>query len=176
MVSALEAPDTRGRRKTQASKSTWKSHKDCYVPIRMLWLWSVTPLHWPKKIARMIFMKSVSANVNDRTYICEGWWKKQTSSHGGCKLAQRTWQCSHKNLGKVEREMVRETHKTVRGCCKSDLVFNLRFDKYQEQENFNVFRRMSWTGQVGETCWRMIKRPSGKNLLEFFVFLVAIVP
>ena len=31
-------------------------------------------------------------------------------------------------------------------------------------------------GRVGETCWRMIKRHSGKNLLEFFVFLVAIVP
>ena len=31
MVSALEAPDTRGRRKTQASKSTWKFYKDCYV-------------------------------------------------------------------------------------------------------------------------------------------------
>ena len=96
-------------------------------------------------------MKSVWAQlVNDRTYICEGWWKKQTSSHGGCKLAHQTWQCSHKNLGKVEREMVRETHKTVRGCCKSDLIFNLRFDKYQERENFNVFRQMSWTGQVGE--------------------------
>ena len=62
------------------------------------------------------------------------------------KLAHRTWQCSHKNLGKVEREMVRETHKTVRGCCKSDLIFNLQFDKYQERENFNVFRQMSWKG------------------------------
>ena len=52
--------------------------------------------------------------VNDRTHICEGWWKKQTSSHGGCKLAHRTWQYSHKTLGKLkERWSVKPTKRCV---------------------------------------------------------------
>ena len=133
-----------------------KKNKNIWIPIDISEFcgWGQFPQYWPQEFARVIFMKSVWAQlVNDRTYICEGSWrKKQTSFHGRYKTAHRTWQCSHKNLGKVEREMVRETHKTVRGCCKSDLIFNLRFDKYQKRENFNVFRQMSWTlGQVGET-------------------------
>ena len=127
-----------------------KKNKNIWIPIDISEFcgWGQFPQYWPQEFARVIFMKSVWAQlVNDRTYICEGSWrKKQTSFHGRYKTAHRTWQCSHKNLGKVEREMVRETHKTVRGCCKSDLIFNLRFDKYQKRENFNVFRQMSWTG------------------------------
>ena len=147
MVSALEAPDTRGRRKTQASKSTWKSPNHIRRTKSFGFFWKLALVTFSHSIPiRMLWLRSVFvwAHVNDRTYICEGSWKK--TSYGGCKLAHRTWQCSHKNVGKVEREMVRETHKTVRGCCKSDLIFNLRFDKYQERENFNVFRRMSWLG------------------------------
>ena len=163
MVSALEAPDTRGRRKTQASKSTWKSYKDCYVCmlgekkeqkhldsyryIRILWLRSVSPILTPRICSRDLYEICLGTTCEwQNLYLWGVMRKKQTSSHGGCRSAHRTWQCSHKNLGKVEREMVRETHKTVRGCCKSDLIFNLRFDKYQKRENFNVFRQMSWTG------------------------------
>ena len=146
MVSALEAPDTRGRRKTQASKSTWKSHNHIRRTKSFGFFLKTGSGH--------IFPQHSYQNVVVEVSFCLGtcewqnlylWGVMEKTSYGGCKLAHRTWQCSHKNLGKVEREMVRETHKTVHGCCKSDLIFNLRFDKYQERENFNVFRRMSWT-------------------------------
>ena len=115
MVSALEAPDTRGRRKTQASKSTWKSHNHIRRTKSFGFFWKLALVTFSHSIPiRMLWLRSVFvwAHVNDRTYICEGSWKKHL-------MEDVSWPTGHDNariktLGKLkERWSVKPTKQCV---------------------------------------------------------------
>ena len=117
MVSALEAPDTRGRRKTQASKSTWKSPNHIRRTKSFGFFWKLALVTFSHSIPiRMLWLRSVFvwAHVNDKTYICEGWWKNRRHL-----MEDVSWPTGHDNariktLGKLkERWSVKPTKQCV---------------------------------------------------------------